>query len=326
MQSGDILLPGSELLIPVLAVPTLEPGAAPYALSRSGSQPINLRSGPGTEFPVVGTLSGIEKLVINTQEPRGEWIPVDYPDAPQGIAWVWSQLVMVVDAGDQNAAPAPNVQVSASNPRRDGDTLLVDVCFELPDSRDWMVQDALVDLLRDGNTTHAPINAASLISLQAAGADGATGQRCDALEFSLPEGSAAVTPTLQVLALEASRAKARPVLHTWIRCRHPWIVKTTGIRIACDEAPQSFGSWTIAAKPNSLSQADAEAIVYQAFKETITIEGPWVFDLVEIGGENGIPNLEEQQPFIAELRALKNLRSRDVLPKARLAALPGVGR
>lgn len=315
LQSSDILLPGSELLIPIQAVVTLEPGAAPYVLSRAGSPEVNLRSGPGTEFPVVGSLSGSEKLVINTQEPRGEWIPVDYPAAPQGIAWVWSQLVMVVEAGNQPATPAGKIQVSASNPRRDGDTLLVDVCFDLPDSRDWMVQDALVDLLRGGNTTQSPINAASLISLQAAGADGAPGQRCDALEFSLPEGSAAVTPTLQVLALEASPREGETCTAYLDQVQAALDRQTTGIRIACDEAPQSFGSWTISAKPESLSQSDAEAIVYQAFKESITIEGPWVFELVEIGGENGIPNLEEQQPFIAELRALKNLRSETFYPK-----------
>ena len=315
MQSGDILLPGSELLIPVLAVPTLEPGAAPYALSRSGSQPVNLRSGPGTQFPVVGSLSGSEKLVINTQEPRGEWIPVDYPDAPQGIAWVWSQLVMVVDAGDQNAAPAPTVQVSASNPRRDGDTLLVDVCFELPDNRDWMVQDALVSALSAGKPYQAPINAASLISLQPAAENGAPGKRCDAVEFSLPPGAEAVTPTLQVLALEAPPREGETCTTYLDQVQSSLDRKTTGIRVACEEAPQSFGSWTISAKPESLSQADAEAIVYQAFKDAITIEGPWVFELVDIGGENGIPNLEEQQPLVAELRALAKLRSETFYPK-----------
>ena len=54
---------------------------------------VNLRSGPGTEFPVAGALPGGTQLVALGRTEAGDWIQVEYPHGSGRAAWVFYALV-----------------------------------------------------------------------------------------------------------------------------------------------------------------------------------------------------------------------------------------
>ncbi len=306
------LMVDTELTIPVTASP--EPGATPYVVSRMADVPVNLRSGPGTEHPIVGTISGEDRLPVHSGEPQGEWVPVDYIGAPDGIAWVFSDLVTVIGPPASTPTPAPTLQVSADNPRRDGDDLLVDVCIELPDNEDWMVNESTLHYVDEQGGQHqASLSGGMLLSLETPSAEGAHGQRCDVMEFSLPATGEAISPTLEILSLSAYPREGQTCTAYQTRVQPLLDARHTGITIACTEDPHG-SNMSIAVLPEGLSEQDALAVVYQTFMEAISIQGPWSFELSGMAGPEGIPDLEMQQPVLAELRALDELRFASYYP------------
>jgi hypothetical protein len=61
----------------------------------------NVRSGPGTEFDRLGTISpGTRYTVIGR---LGEWLQINYPDSPTRTAWVFSGVVQIL--GDEERIP-----------------------------------------------------------------------------------------------------------------------------------------------------------------------------------------------------------------------------
>jgi hypothetical protein len=75
---------------------------------------LNVRGGPGTAYPIVGSLNGGDSLPLIGQMAGGEWLQVDFP--PAG-GWVHSSLVdvnvdlatvpVVEDLPTPPPAPAP---------------------------------------------------------------------------------------------------------------------------------------------------------------------------------------------------------------------------
>jgi uncharacterized protein YraI len=100
-----------------VALNTLLPTAtAPAAAASASSAPravadalINVRSGPGTEYTLVGALQPAEAVAIVAKNPAGDWWEVTLPDGQTG--WVLGQLVQ--SSGDTGAVavavdiPAP---------------------------------------------------------------------------------------------------------------------------------------------------------------------------------------------------------------------------
>lgn len=56
---------------------------------------INVRGGPGTAYPKVGVLLAGQQAAAKGISSGGEWIMIDYPGIPGGVAWVYSALVNV---------------------------------------------------------------------------------------------------------------------------------------------------------------------------------------------------------------------------------------
>lgn len=54
---------------------------------------INVRSGPGTTYSLVGVLLAGQKVPAKGRSVGGEWILVVYPGAPGGLGWVYAPLV-----------------------------------------------------------------------------------------------------------------------------------------------------------------------------------------------------------------------------------------
>jgi uncharacterized protein YraI len=117
---GDInSLPFSEIVISdapatvdVLPTPTAAPpGSAPQPTPTVQSSviglvsgEINIRYGPGTEYPRVGVGQAGEQYPIIGWHTQLPWVQIHYPQSPNGIAWVAVELLEI--QGDLYSLPA----------------------------------------------------------------------------------------------------------------------------------------------------------------------------------------------------------------------------
>lgn len=94
-----------EPATPTPEPPTATPVANPEVRSQSA---MNVRGGPGTNYPVVGALNAGEAARITGKNPAGDWWQISLPNGSSG--WVFGQLVQT--SGDVSAvavaeAPPP---------------------------------------------------------------------------------------------------------------------------------------------------------------------------------------------------------------------------
>lgn len=299
-----------ELVIPVKGMQPTEV----YVLAKQDT--VNLRTGPGTSYEVVGTLSPGEKLIqMGDVYPDG-WVPVEYPPDSGQTAWVWVELVTVIDSADaRDGVPAPADWVHASNPRRDGEKLLVDACFNLLDDGDWMIRDAILRFEQNGEPKEVAYDAGTLISLEpfTANSEGVLGgERCDVLEFLVGADAPIENATLVILSLQAYPREGQDCELYMTRVQPLLTARDTGILISCESQPHTGGVVSVTAKPDGMSQEQAQAVVYQAFQDTTSLRGPWEFNLDELlPAGNALPDLVAQQPVLAALRELNRLRSQN---------------
>jgi LysM repeat protein len=309
----DSLRSNQELIIPVnRELPTPIPQA--YVLPKLDV--VNLRIGPGTTYDVVGTLSPGEKLLKNGDVNPEGWAPVEYPAGSGQTAWVWVELVTVIDPADaRNLPPAPTDWVRLSNPRRDGDKLLVDTCFNLIDDGDWMIRDATLRYEQDGEQIEISYDAGILISLRpfTTDSEGANpGERCDVLEFPVGQDVPLENASFSVRSLQAYPREGQDCDLYMTRVQPLLTARDTGILISCESQPHTGGVVSVIAKPDGMSQEQAQAVVYQAFEDATSLRGPWEFKLDDLLPEgSNLPDLETQQPLLKELRELNRLRAQN---------------
>jgi hypothetical protein len=75
------------------ATPTSLPPGSSF-ITVTYIEPINVRTGPSSfDYPVVGTLPVGGTATAIGRSPAGEWIEIDFPDAPRGTAWVYAANV-----------------------------------------------------------------------------------------------------------------------------------------------------------------------------------------------------------------------------------------
>ena len=59
-------------------------------------EPINVRTGPSSfDYPVVGSLPVGGTAAAIGRSPAGEWVEIEFPEAPRGTAWVYAANVTV---------------------------------------------------------------------------------------------------------------------------------------------------------------------------------------------------------------------------------------
>ncbi len=99
-----------------IAIP--EPGPAVPTGRVTAPAGINVRSGPGTNFPVLGTAPYATEGEIIGRSVDGRWWVVAAPSAPGGSGWVSADFVAARDVADvpMIAAPPPPVFVPAPTP------------------------------------------------------------------------------------------------------------------------------------------------------------------------------------------------------------------
>lgn len=77
---------------PPTTAPTVEPTATvPAAPSAQAARAVNVRSGPGTAYPVIGSLAPAQMVTIIGRNPAGDWWQVCCVDQRQG--WVAASVV-----------------------------------------------------------------------------------------------------------------------------------------------------------------------------------------------------------------------------------------
>ncbi len=81
---------------PTVSIPTVTGSpSGPVAVVNSDQDQINVRSGPDTDYPIVGLLVAGQRVPALGRSVGGNWVQVAYPGVPGGVAWVYSFLVSV---------------------------------------------------------------------------------------------------------------------------------------------------------------------------------------------------------------------------------------
>ena len=97
---GLVYIPGGQASSlkqqPTVSIPTVtsSPMGA-MATVNSDQDQINVRGGPGTDYPLVGVLVAGQRVPALGRSAGGDWVQIAYPGIEGGIAWVYSYLVSV---------------------------------------------------------------------------------------------------------------------------------------------------------------------------------------------------------------------------------------
>jgi hypothetical protein len=163
------------------------------------------------------------------------------------------------------------IEVRADRAWRDGKQVNVDICFTLLDVSNWSILGANLQYpggsVLDFSTT--------MLSIQEP-VEGQSGQRCDTLSFlNVPPDADLSNVTVTVDAIAG-----QPSAEDYCTIYMPKIQQTLterglAITLNCADA-NGIQTMQIAAKPDTMSQEEAEQIVYS--DEFYTVKGPWSFN------------------------------------------------
>ena len=119
--------------IPTVAIPTVtsSPSGA-IAIVTMDQDQINVRGGPGTDYPVVGVLIAGQQVPAIGRSVGGDWIQIIYVGGPAGVAWVYSPLVNV--SGSLLIVAPPPTPTPRTTPTVDP-TLAAQFIVEIPPTR-----------------------------------------------------------------------------------------------------------------------------------------------------------------------------------------------
>lgn len=122
-----------SLQIPTVAIPTVT-GTLPSAVAivTQEQDQINVRSGPGTDYDLVGVLIAGQEVPALGRSIGGDWVQIAYPGVPGGVAWVYSPLV-TLEGGVPVIAPPPT-PTPRTTPTVDP-TLAAQFIVEIPPTR-----------------------------------------------------------------------------------------------------------------------------------------------------------------------------------------------
>lgn len=62
---------------------------------------LNVRAGPGTDYPVVGVLQQNEQVSVSARNQAGDWLLIDFARAADGFGWVFAPLVTLNGTMDE---------------------------------------------------------------------------------------------------------------------------------------------------------------------------------------------------------------------------------
>jgi hypothetical protein len=154
---------------------------------------------------------------------------------------------------------------------RDGKQVSADVCFTLPDTSDWTVW---VAHLEYGGQSISEFSS-TMLSRQDASGD-QPGQRCEQLDFYVPPDADLSTSSLTIESLGAYPTQDEYCSLYMPKIQQVLNDRGIGITLECSDLNGAM-AMKIAGKPDSMSQDEADQIVYS--DEFYTVKGPWSFPL-----------------------------------------------
>ncbi len=162
------------------------------------------------------------------------------------------------------------IQVTADKAWRDGKQVNANICFTLLDSSDWSVSAATLQYPGGSVTDFA----STMLSIQDP-ANGQSGQRCDTLSFlNIPPDADLTNVTITVDAI-AAQPRAEDYCNIYMpKIQQALTDRGVAITLACNDV-NGVQTMQIVGKPDSMSQEEAEQMVYS--DEFYTVKGPWAF-------------------------------------------------
>lgn len=162
------------------------------------------------------------------------------------------------------------IQVRADRAWRDGKQVNVDVCFSLLDASDWSIWSASLQYpgasISDFGST--------MLSLQEP-TEGQSGQRCDTLSFLNVPPDADLSNTVVIVDAIAAQPRAEDYCTIYMpKIQQALSDRGIAITLNCSDI-NGVQTMQIASKPDTMSQEEAEQIVFS--DEFYTVKGPWSF-------------------------------------------------
>lgn len=119
--------------IPTVAIPTVTgtPSGAIAIVTMEQDQ-INVRSGPSTDYPIVGVLIAGQQVPALGRSAGGDWVQIVYPGVSGGVAWVYAPLVTL--QGSLSVVEPPPTPTPRTTPTIDP-TLAAQFIIEIPPTR-----------------------------------------------------------------------------------------------------------------------------------------------------------------------------------------------
>ena len=121
---------------PTVAVATVTgTPIGPYVtVNADQKEGINVRTGPGTEYPAVGLLVVGELAPAKGRSAAGLWILVVYPGVEGGLGWVYAPLVTISELASLPIVEPPPTPTPRVTPTIDP-TLAAQFVLEIPATR-----------------------------------------------------------------------------------------------------------------------------------------------------------------------------------------------
>ena len=193
------------------------------------------------------------------------------PAVPAGpTAYIDPSYPTMESAPVTSMQTSSGIEVRADRAWRDGKQVNVDICFSLFDTSDWSIWGASLQYpggsVLDFGTT--------LLSIQEP-VEGQSGQRCDTLSFlNVPPDADLSNVTVTVDAI-AAQPRAEDYCTIYMpKIQQALTERGIAITLNCADV-NGVQTMQIASKPDTMSQAEAEQIVFS--DEFYTVKGPWSF-------------------------------------------------
>ena len=201
----------------------------------------------------------------------------DQQSQPQAAPAVPSATPFIAESYPTAAADSisPNQVVSGIDVRverawQDGKQVYADVCYTLPDASDWTIWNASLKyadvVLQEYGAT--------LLSSQEPTGDGQPGLRCDTLEFYVPPDANLSVVTVSIEAIASFPRQEDYCLIYMPKIQQAFTERGVAITLACNDV-NGVATMQIVSKPETMSQEEAEQLVYS--DEFFTIKCPWEF-------------------------------------------------
>lgn len=106
----------------------------PYIIVDTSQEQVNVRSGPGTDYPIVGVLVGGQQVPAKGRSAAGLWIQVVYNGVEGGLAWVYEPYVEIFGVAELPIIEPPPTPTPRTTPTIDP-TLAAQFVLEIPATR-----------------------------------------------------------------------------------------------------------------------------------------------------------------------------------------------